>query len=328
MAVPEATGRGAASWPTNGKDLKADPSSLRGYGTNVATIGKNLQSDTMGGAMNINGVGDDISISTGGFPEGGQADQLMARNAQEMMRFLQDIRQNHLAISSVAHICADLYEDTDAANGVRLSGVEWAFHEPGAERPPGAPPYLKETIADNAADQPKGLGKLGDEKLTGTHHFSGGVVYMYESKDGRTRSVVQTEDGITETGFDKDGNESYSTTSKPSGAMITKTYDENGKVVSTTNRTVDSRKFSGGRDEVTTVRTKQAGKDETVVEEHKVTKKYSDGTESRHYYKEDEDGKRSDERHIGRQPKRVTPEDWADEARRTMKENRRMAGGM
>ncbi|MEV6234482.1 hypothetical protein AB0L88_42120 [Saccharopolyspora shandongensis] len=327
MAVPDPDGRGAPSWPTNGENLKADPSSLRGYGTNVATIGKNLQSDTMGGAMNINGVGDDISISTGGFPEGEQADQLMARNAQEMMRFLQDIRQNHLAISSVAHICADLYEDTDAANGVRLSGVEWAFHEPGAERPPGAPPYLKETIADNMADAPKGLGKLGDEKLTGTHHFSGGVVYMYESKDGRTRSVVQTEGGITETGYDKNGNETYSTTSKPSGVMITKTYGENGKVVSTTNRSVESRKIAGGRDEVTTVRTEQAGKKETVVEEHKVTRKYEDGTESHHYYKEEE-GKRSDERYIGRQPKRVTPEDWADEARRTMKENRRMAGGM
>ncbi|MEV0698766.1 hypothetical protein AB0I53_12735 [Saccharopolyspora sp. NPDC050389] len=328
MAVPDPDGRGSGpSWPTSGENLKADPSSLRGYGTNVATIGKNLQSDTMGGAMGINGGGDDISISTGGFPEGSQADQLTARNAQEMMRFLQDIRQNHLAISSVAHICADLYEDTDAANGVRLSGVEWAFNEPGAERPPGAPPYLKETIADNMADQPKGLGKGEGEELTGTHHFSGGVVYMYKSKDGSTRSVVQTENGITETGYGKNGTETYSSTSKPSGAMITKTYDDKGKVVSTTSRTVKSNPIAGGRDEVTTVRTKNAGKEATVAEEHKVTKKYKDGTESRYYYTE-EDGKRSDERYVGRQPKKVTPEDWADEARRNMKENRRMAGGM
>ncbi|MDA3648588.1 hypothetical protein LZ318_17165 [Saccharopolyspora indica] len=332
MAVPEQDG-GGASWATEGDQLKADPGSLRGYGKNIATIAKNLQDDAMGGAMNINGVGDDTSISTGGFPEGSHAGQLVDRNAREIMSFLADIRQNHLALSSVAHICADLYEDTDNGSRVRLNGIEWAFAEPGAERPPGAPPYLKgsETLADQAP--PPGMGKPGEEKLVAKSNFSGGVAYTYETADGRTRTVVQTAEGITETGYDENGTETYTNITRPDGTAITKGYDGNGQVISTTTRTPREDRIAGGRDEVTKIRTERRGKGAVEFEEHKEIREHRDGTESHHYYKQrvkdgEAVGDRTEEHDVGRQPKKVTPEDMTEQARRNLEKSRRLAEGM
>ncbi|RKT83909.1 hypothetical protein SAMN05421805_112116 [Saccharopolyspora antimicrobica] len=334
MAVPDQDGSGGTGWATDGDQLKADPGSLRGYGENVATIAGNLQDDAMGGAMNINGVGDDRSISTGGFPEGSHAAQLVDRNARELMSFLTDIRQNHLALSSVAHICADLYEDTDNGSRVRLSGVEWAFAEPGAERPPGAPPYLDgdKTLSDLAP--PPGMGKPGEEKLVAKNNFSGGVAYTYETADGRTRTVVQTAEGVTETGYDKNGTETYTNITRPDGTAITKGYDGNGKVISTTTRTTRNRTIAGGSDEVTSIRTEQRGKRPEEFAEHKVTRKYRDGTESHHYYREKLNekgrpvGERTDDHYVGRQPKKTEPEDLTEHARRNLEKNRRLAEGM
>ncbi|MCI2421214.1 hypothetical protein MOQ72_27605 [Saccharopolyspora sp. K220] len=325
---PPDPGGSGPSWPTSGKELKADPSSLRGYGENVATIGKNLESDAMGPAMLVNGGGDDISISTGGFPEGTRAQTLVGRNGQEMMMFLQAVRQNHLAISSAAHTCADMYEGTDGSNAVRLAGVEWAFALPGAQRPAEAPAYLKETLADGLKNA-GGPGPVGAEKLVETNHFSGGVAYKYEAPDGSVRTVVRTPEGITETGYNSQGAQVYTTTAQPGGTMITTTYNEKtGKVVNTSTRTVTNVPQGGGTvDEVTTVTNRDAEGRETRTEDHKVTTQYSDGTHTRQYYTEDEQGNRSGERYIGRQPEPVTPEDWAAEVEQNMARNRQMVGG-
>jgi hypothetical protein len=340
MAIPDdGPTTPGGEWVYEGKDLKADPSSMRGYGKNVATIGQNLQGDMMGGVTSVNGGGQDTAISTGGFPEGQHAEELATRNGMELLNFIQDALQSTQAISAVAHICADLYEGSDGANAVKLAGVEWGFAMTD-NRPPGVPPWLNkaDTLDEMRSEADEKLGdpqKAGDEKLISSHSIGNTTFFSYQSADGTTRNVVRTGDRFTETGYNKDGTVIYKT--EGNSKTATSTQYQDGKAVGTTTRLVTEQK----QGDVTTRRAvtvqRPAEGQATRSTETTVTRGYSDGTETRSYYtdtqQEKEDGswgekERSGEREVGVQPKKITPEDVAEQNRKMLERTRNQVQGM
>ncbi|EHR48554.1 hypothetical protein SacmaDRAFT_0244 [Saccharomonospora marina XMU15] len=321
MGEPPYSGPVAAPWTFQGDaTIDADSSTFRGYATNVAAIGTNLQDDMMGPVMLVNGGGKDVSLSTGGFPEGSYCDQLNSRNASEIVAFIQDLRQNLTAIPSGAHILADLYENTDNASGATLDAVNWAFAMPGAEKPANLPQYLAEGKTIEQAMTENGAADINpnDDVLISTKSYGPVTIYEYRTASGGTRQVTHHPGGTTEVGYDKKGNTVYEVTTDLNGDSVTTSYNDEGEQVSTT--TKESTEVTRGNtthSQVTTTAVDANG-NETTTTRHIVTTKHEDGTESREYYtvteKQDENGKvtteRTDERYIPRQPPAVTTDDW------------------
>ncbi|WP_027941954.1 hypothetical protein [Amycolatopsis taiwanensis] len=326
-----------AKWATDGKALKADPSSFSGYGKNVATLRGNLESDSLPANTALAGGGQDVALSTGGFPPGTTVQKLAGRNAREMAQCLPDLTNNLAAISSVALIMGDLFKDMDAQNSAMLNAVEWAFVMPGGNKPADLPYYIdpKQTLESltEKSTAPPPTDTSGD-KLLSKFNFGTGEVYTYQTADGGIRSKVITSNGETEMYTDKKGNTVYQIEKSSDGKTVTTTYYQHGKPVrgtrqvTTTDTATD--KSSKVTDQKTTV--DQLDKDGKVVPKktttnHTVTTTYQDGTHTRQYYTEDAHGKKTNERDIGLQGDPVTGKDWSELADQRLAEANRVAGG-
>ncbi|WP_027931431.1 hypothetical protein [Amycolatopsis thermoflava] len=319
-----------AGWVYEGKPLKMEPTSFRGYGQNIATLQGNLQGDTLAASTSLQGVGKDVSMSTGGFPPGAQMQQLAARNAGEVAQFLPAIGQNCTAIASVALIMADVFEGMDGDNAEMLNAIQWALGMPGAKKPENAPYYLdeKSTLSSLMEKQDEETAEPGEDKLIGSYSYPGGTVQVYRTDDGGTRTVSRTSTGITETLTDKKGNTVYETTTTPAGVTTTTNY-VNGKPAGKSEvRTKPVQVKPNVVDEVTTHTETAANGKQTTTYDHVVTTTFQDGTHIRDYYSVDEHGNKSETRHIGVQGNPVTGQDWADLAEKRMEQARRAAGGM
>ncbi|TVT58657.1 hypothetical protein FNH05_06430 [Amycolatopsis rhizosphaerae] len=323
-----------ADWATEGKALKADPSSFTGYGENVATIRGNLESDNMSANTALRGGGEDTSLSTGGFEPGADLTSVVWRNTGEMAACVPDLDQNIAAIASVALILGDLYKDMDGHNKSMLEACEWAFAMPGADTPDNLPYYIdpKQTIESLMAQTPTGSpgGDVADDQLLSASSFTGATVATYKTSDGGIRSVVTTPDGVTEILTDNNGKTVYEVTTTPDGTTTTTTYRD-GKPLGQT-KSVSKTVESGDVTDEQTITTQYDENGKAIpgkkTVEHIVTTKYDDGQHTREYYTEDENQHRTNERYIGPQPDPVTGKDWKDLADQRLAETRRTLGGM
>jgi hypothetical protein len=337
MVIPAPSGPSLPEWTYSGDAvLDTDPDSLRDRAKNIAKIGKNLQDDLMGPMMLLHGGGEDVSLSTGGFAEGGICDQLNSRNASELSAFAPDLHTNLVALSSVMHVLADLYETTDAENTSAITGsatlgaVEWAFGDPRADKPANLPYYLQDakTLEELAEQGKRPDTVMSDDVVIASGTFTGGNYVTYQSDDGRTRTVVNTRQGRTVTGYTKDGTVEYEVHSGDDGDSVIRKNYHDGELVSTTTRTHTVTEDGNETHERTSSRTVYADgrKPTDGPTEHMVTTEYDDGTHTREYYTteevKDDEGRttveRSDERYIGRQPDAVTTQDWLELSERKM----------
>lgn len=331
MGEPPYSGPVAAPWTYQGDaTIDADSSTFRGYATNVAAIGTNLQDDMMGPVMLLHGGGKDVSLSTGSFPEGSYCDQLNSRNASEMVAFIQDLRQNLAAIPSCAHILADLYEEADNASGASLNAVNWAFAMPGADKPANLPQYLAEGKTIEQAMAESGASDINpqDDVLVSSKSYGPVTITEYRTASGGTRTVTSHPGGTTEVGYDKDGNIRYEVRTDLTGDSVTTSYNDEGEKVSTT--TKESTEITNGNTTHSQVATTSvdAEGNETTTTRHIITTRHDDGTQSRQYYtlteKEDENGnvttERTDERYIAAQPPAMTTEDWMRQTDQTLQQ--------
>ncbi|NIH84499.1 hypothetical protein [Amycolatopsis granulosa] len=320
-----------AGWVSQGKPLKMDPASFRGYGKNIATLRGNLENDTLVASTSLQGGGKDISMSTGGFPPGTQMQQLCSRNAGEMAAFLPDMGQNIAAISSVALIMAEVFAGMDGSNAAMLNAVQWALCMPGATKPDGLPAGLdpKQTIESLMQKKGEIRADPHEDQLISTFTYTGVVIEVYRTGDGGTRSVTRTPEGRTETLTDKDGKTVYTTTVQPDGQTTTTSYVNGKRAGKTITSTTTEKHGANVSDEVTTT-TRYDAEDTklSVSHDHVKTTSFPDGTHIRDYYTVDEKGNRTNERHIGAQGDPVTGEDWEKLAQQRMDRLRRTTGGM
>jgi hypothetical protein len=348
-------------WATTGEQFKADPATLRGYGENVAKLHQNFEQDTTGSGMNLGGIGQDWSISTGFYPPGTTCSQLADRNGADILSALQDCATNLISIPSAILTMADLVENVAAhgtaqVNAAEANAMEWAFVTPGADKPAGVPSYIKGTIQGNLA---AAATTSGTEKpipsLSGTQ--AGTSVQAYATADGGRRYVVESPNGRhTEWTEDKQGRKTYQLVRAADGSEITTSYS-NGKPTGTTTTSVKSTtdnyvngklvakvpstQGSSGpvtmteKSDVQSVTDSQSvtesrkvnGKVETTTE-HVVVTKYTDGTESHRYYTET-GSHISDDTTIGRQTPANTYADIADQApKETAAARQGQLGGM
>ncbi|KAA9160153.1 hypothetical protein FPZ12_018225 [Amycolatopsis acidicola] len=332
-------------WALTKAKLTHDPHEMEGYGNNVASIGKNFQSDINGPVQLIRGGGEETQVSTGHFPEGDQIQQLLSRNATEMSQFLQAAYQSVVALSSVALIYSELLRTTDLNGSQAVNAIDWAFAIPGADKPKGLPSFVDNSTLQGEMSKVTATDTTG-EKLLSSHEVGNETFSTYSLAGGGIHTVVQGPGGNkTEAFYDKNGNlitetvvaggrsttTTYSTktgektgrTLKISGAngaattysvdvktgkksMTSQTYNVQSAPGSTSITDVDNSNI--------TVRYNSEGKVTQTVTKHDDSVYNSDGTYTRKYYTETEtaDGKTttSDVREITEQPQAVTSDAW------------------
>lgn len=331
MAVTESDGPAGPEWIYQGdQELKADPSSLRGYGENVAALGSNFRDDLTGPVMMLHGGGEDVALSTGGFPEGRLCQDEAFTNASQISEFLIHLSTNLAAIPSAALILADLYESADDENAISLNAIDYAFALPGAEEPDGLPDYIDgTTISEQMQGGGGDLPVFGDEQLLATYTFPGGETNIYATPDGGTRTVTRTGDTMTSTTHREDGTIALHVTSQPDGSSTTKAYGEDGELLTTTTTHVNSDIDDADdveHEERISVTTDADGEVQSETSQHVVTTYDDDGTQTREYYDIDEDGNRVNERHISAQPEPKSAADWADDTQNQFDQIRNQSG--
>ncbi|MFB9908545.1 hypothetical protein [Allokutzneria oryzae] len=329
-----------AAWATEGKELKADPNTLKGFATNLATIGENLKDDNNGPVMGLFGGGDDVSISSGTFAEGKRAMDLDSRNAREMMQYLGDQYRELLAHSAATHVLADMYETGANNHAISLNAIMWAYQEPGATPPGNVPPYLYDEkgklLTMNGLFQEAGGGGGSTKTDVQTSAIclpDGRTITEYRTADGGTRVVTKHADGKIEEVVKNDkGDKLYEVVTTQAGATTT-FYQDNKVAGSTVRSTTTSNQRTANGDvehEQTTFETRDAeGKVTSTKTEHMVTTTNSgDNTHTRDYYTtKGDDPTKTDQRHIGSQPAMPDQEDWQDLAEQESERARNRLGG-
>lgn len=333
----------SAGWASAKDHLKADPSTFRGYGENIAKLRYDFQSDITGAGMSLRGTGKDTSISTGMYEPGQTCSDLVDSNGMEMVDALKDFLTSMTAIPAAILTMADLFDSTVARGEsaiAQAAAMSWAFVMPGADKPAGVPSYIKGTIQgfqkkyEKDAVDPNSAG----DKLTEGGLYSGASVAVYQTATGGLRYVVRTPGGgYVEWGEDAKGKRTYQVTQdSPNGPVVTTNYSD-GKETSVTKRyaptttrldvDLPAKDVTGVRDERQKVETYKDGKLTSTKTDHTTVTEYSDKTESHHYYT-DEDGKKTKESSVGRQPPAVNPEDWGDLARQQSRDMMAKAKGL
>jgi hypothetical protein len=319
-------------WASSKDHVVADPATMRGYGQNIAKLRFDFQADVLQVGMGLRGIGRDDAISTGMYEPGQTCNALVDNNGQEVVAALNDFLISLTAIPAAALTMADLFDGLVARGAAMINAqcdaMLWAFATPGATRPPGAPPYIKGTIKGKMAKYAKesegGKGGAAGDKFLRGGHYSGADVEVYRTANGETRYVIRTAGGgYTEWAEDDKGNRSYLTVQEGNGPVVTTNYAKNGDVESVTKRykptitqldAPEEKGVTGLHDERQLVETYKDGK-KTTTTDHLEVKKYSDGTES-HTYSTEENGKRTEEGTVGRQPPATNPDTWSDLGRR------------
>jgi hypothetical protein len=313
-----------SGWASSGDHLEADPATFRGYGENIAKLRLDFQNDII--SAETNGTGRDNSVSTGMYEPGSTCGALVDANSMELQSALRDLLTSLTAIPAACLTMGDLFDSVSARGTAMINAqadaMAWAFATKGAERPAGVPPYIKGTIQGAMKEAAAGGPETGADKLLpGSGLYTGASVATYSTVGGGKRYVVHTPDGnYVEWGEDADGNRTYEMSRTGDGPMVTTTYKE-GEVDKVTKRYEPTRTTlseGGGTkvvDEQQVVKTYNSdGKLTKTTTDHVVVTKYSDDTETHRYYTE-EDGKKTNDRTVGRQPEAVTAETWKDLAK-------------
>jgi hypothetical protein len=316
-------------WASSKDHLQADPSTFRGYGENIAKLRFDFQTDVTGAGMSLRGTGQDTSVSTGMYEPGQTCGDLADSNGAEMVAALQDLLTSLTAIPAAILTMADLFDGTVARGAAAIAQAEalsWAFATPGADKPAGVPSYIKGTIQGQMKKYAKDGGNaVGTDKLIESGLYSGASVAVYQAAGGGKRYVVRTPGGgYTEWGENADGVRTYLVTQSGNGPMVTTSYDK-GKVMNVTKRyepvnaplpVVFEKDVVSVVDERQRVETyDKNGKLTATTTDHLVVTKYNDKTETHGYYTE-ENGKKTNESSVGRQPAAATPETWTELARK------------
>lgn len=328
-----------SGWASTGEHLEADPATFRGYGKNIAKLRLDFQNDIM--SADTNGTGRDNSVSTGMYPPGMTCGSLADSNSMDMQSALRDLLTSLTAIPAACLTMADLFEGVSAHGKAMINAqadaMAWAFATKGAQRPAGAPAYIEGTIQGfMKAASAGGTDTHEDKLLPGSGLHSGASVAVYATAGDGRRYVVRTPDGhYVEWGEDANGNKTYETSWTGDSSVVTTTsykLSEDGKssgVENVTKRYAPTstivgnssaeKDFTTAVDERQVVKTYDAeGNLTKTVTDHVVVTKYSDGTESHRYYTE-EDGKKTNETTVGRQPPATTAETWKDLAKEQSK---------
>lgn len=314
-----------SGWASTGDHLEADPATFRGYGENIAKLRWNFQTDLL--SAETNGTGRDNSVSTGMYEPGTTCGGLVDSNSIDMQSALRDLLTSLTAIPAACLTMAELFDSVTAHGQAMINAqadaMAWAFATKGAERPAGVPSYIEGTIQGAMKEAAAGGPASKEDKLLpGSGLYSGASVAVYATTGDGRRYVMRTPDGnYVEWGEDADGNRTYEVSQTGDGPMVTTTYAE-GKVDKVTKRYEPTSTIVGhesgassATDERQVVKTyDKDGKLTKTVTDHVVVTKYSDGTETHRYYTDD-DGKKTDERTVGRQPPAATAETWKDLAK-------------
>jgi hypothetical protein len=320
----------SGGWQSTGDHLDADPSTLRGYGTNIAKLRFDLQLDVTGVGTGLNGVGRDNAISTGTYEPGQTCNDLLDSNGQEVLAALNEFVIRFTDIAAASLTMADLFDGVVARGkamfAAQADAMEWAFAMPGAHKPPGVPSYIKGTVLGEMEKHAAGGADRSEDKLLQDGHYSGTHVQVYSTADGGKRYVVHAPGGgYTEWGEDAKGHRTYEVTQQGDGPVVTTNYSDKGKVTGVSKRykptsspipvVYKEKDTVSVVDEQQRVETYDADGKKTTSVAHTVVTKYSDDTESHTYYT-DKDGKKTDAVTVNRQPPAVTPDTWTDLAKK------------
>lgn len=316
-------------WASSKDHLEADPATFRGYGENIAKLRLDFQNDIL--SAETNGTGRDSSVSTGMYEPGQTCGALVDSNGMEMQSALRDLLTSMTAIPAACLTMGDLFDSVTAHGKAMINAqadaMAWAFATKGAEKPAGVPAYIEGTIQGFMKEAAAGgAASNGDKLLPGSGLYSGASVAVYATVGDGKRYVMRTPDGnYVEWGEDADGKRTYEVIQSGNGPMVTTTYKE-GEVDKVSKRYAPTSTIVGhesaassATDERQVVKTyDKDGKLTSTVTDHVVVTKYSDGTETHRYYTE-EDGKKTDESFVGRQPPAATAESWKDLAKEQSK---------
>lgn len=320
--------KNVGGWLSSADHINTDPSTLRGYGGNVAQLRFDFQLDAIGAGTN--GVGKDQSISTAGFQPGQTCNDLADSNGKELLDALNDFVVRFTAIASGSLTMADLFDGVVAHGkamfAAQANAMEWAFAMPGAHKPSNVPSYIKGTILGETTKHAAGGADSSEDKLLQDGHYAGTHVQVYSTAGGGKRYVVHAPGGgYTEWGEDTKGHRTYLTTQKGDGPMVTTTYSDKGDVSGVSKRykptnsplpvVFKEKGIISVVDEQQRVENVDAAGKKTTSVAHTVITKYSDDTESHTYYTDTKD-KKTDEVTVGRQPPAANPETWTDLAKK------------
>ncbi|MCP3802589.1 hypothetical protein NLX83_25280 [Allokutzneria sp. A3M-2-11 16] len=316
-------------WATSGDELKADPSSLRGFAKNVSTIAANLLADVNGPMMELFVSGSKYPLSTGGLTAGGAAEELTSSNQVSMSTFCGDEYQTLLADGSAFHTLADCYETGANNHGVSLSAIQWVYQEAGGKKPAGAnlshlydkngKLQTMDGVFNAAGEGAANDGARGDVKTGGVCMADGTIITTYRTADGGERTVTKTGTEVKEVVTNAKGETIYTMSSLPTGSTTT-TFYKDGKPAgtTTTTRTLTTdcpvRGPQTTHEQTTVVQKDANGKVLDERTDHVVTKhNYEENRQTKQLYTT-EDGKVDEEsrRNIGKQPAPATPDDWQE----------------
>ena len=156
------------------------------------------------------------------FGEGVVVAQLMMDNQAKFTAFLKDVSAGIACIGNAAGVVAEIYNNSDNANGADINDVAFAFDDPGATRPGGLPKGaptksfvdMQMEAAANAPQQPMAM--TGADPVQTIYLPMGDMTYIYA--DGSMKTVSTRGDA----------------NSWSAGSTTTTTYVSAGQVVGQT----------------------------------------------------------------------------------------------
>jgi hypothetical protein len=187
------------------------------------------------------------NAESGSFGEAAIIAETLQRGASDFTGFLKDLQTGIIAMTDAAIVVSDVYGTTDSTNGNDINIVDFAFADPGAQRPQGLSKdlvggqSLQDYMAQQQANQPQSQTMDVNAPGVTMSHEPGSDETVYTFPDGSTKTVssvlVPGPNGVptvqqTTSYADKNGKEL-----PDSGFSVNTEY---GKTYTTTTRTETS----------------------------------------------------------------------------------------
>ncbi|GAB3579821.1 hypothetical protein GCM10027445_49090 [Amycolatopsis endophytica] len=314
----EGSGTPTPDWAANGAELELDPKNFRNYGKNLDRVGEDLSGDAMSAQSALQGPGGRDMLMSTMFEPGTDMQAFADRNAQEMGLFIPDLYKNVTALSSVALIMGEVFENMDGNNAAMLDAIEWAFQMDGAKKPGDMPSWLTDerTVAKDLTQPPgTGVTQPAGDTMINQIHYGDTTITTYRTDDGDIRTVQTTGGKTIEYLDNKDGQRQYMithTTGADQDTTVTTTFVNGvaaGESRRTTKHDVDT-KNPNVVHEVTTTRNYDKNGDPIKGDgsnpsQHVVTYNFEDGSHAREYYTESNQPDVDDVDHDGNKTERV-----------------------
>jgi hypothetical protein len=131
------------AWTAGEKTVDFNAQGLSSYMNNVVTLGDNLRGHLT--ALTPIAELSSEAFGTGSYREGLILRGKMASSYQELSQYLQYLIAAHQNIAMSVQTIKDSLGDVDDLGAVSLNAVDFAYTQPGAQRPAGLPDQLGQT---------------------------------------------------------------------------------------------------------------------------------------------------------------------------------------